>query len=338
MPRRARIDYEGALHHVMVRGLERREIFQDDQDRESFLNRLEIALEQTAAKCHAFALMPNHAHLLITSGKAKISLAMQILLTRYAGYYNWRHHRSGRLFQNRFKSILCDKDAYFLALVRYIHLNPLRAGIVPDLAKLDKYQWTGHAVYMGRQKRTWLATRPVLRQFGRAPKATRRDYRKFIQAGIAEGIREDLRGGGLIRSLGGTWELVKASRRGDKERGDERILGGGAFVEEVLKATKTSEKPLSVLKRKGWDFDRVVAHAAQAVRMQPEDLLRRGHANARSRGRALVCKWMTVDLCESYVRVGARLGISRQSVARRADIGRRIERELKVSLQERAGS
>ena len=95
---------------------------------------------------------------------------------------------------------------------------------------------------------------------------------------------------------------------------------------------------MSALKRKGWDFDRVVAHAAQAVRMQPEDLLRRGHANARSRGRALVCKWMTVDLCESYVRVGARLGISRQSVARRADIGRRIEQALKVSLQERAGS
>ena len=108
MARRARIDYEGALHHVMVRGLERRTIFQDEQDRESFLNRLETALEKTDAKCHAFALMPNHAHLLITSGKHKLSRAIQSLLTRYAGYYNWRHHRSGRLFQNRFKSILCD--------------------------------------------------------------------------------------------------------------------------------------------------------------------------------------------------------------------------------------
>jgi len=138
--------------------------------------------------------------------------------------------------------------------------------------------------------------------------------------------------------MGGTWEVVKASRRGDKERGDERILGSGAFVEEVLKATQTKEKALSALQRKGWDFDKVLAHAARTVGLKPADLLRRGHANARSRGRALVCKWMTVDLCESYVRVGARLGISRQSVTRRADIGRRIERELKVSLQEQAGS
>ena len=211
MPRRARIDYAGALHHVMVRGLERREIFRDDQDRESFLNRLEIALEQTAAKCHAFALMPNHVHLLITSGKAKISLAMQILLTRYAGYYNWRHHRSGRLFQNRFKSILCDKDAYFLALVRYIHLNSFRAGIVSDLAKLDKYPWTGHAVYMGRQKKPWLTTRQVLRQFSRDLKGARRSYRRYVAEGIGQGIREDLRGGGLVRSDRHGWQVKDRS-------------------------------------------------------------------------------------------------------------------------------
>ena len=109
MPRRGRIDYPGALHHIMVRGMEQRKLFKDDKDRRVFLNRLGRFLESTSTKCHAYALMPNHFHLLVVTGESTTSALMQSLLTSYAAYFNRRHDRRGKLYENRYKSILCDK-------------------------------------------------------------------------------------------------------------------------------------------------------------------------------------------------------------------------------------
>ncbi len=130
MPRKARIDAPGALHHIIVRGIERRNIFLDDVDRENFLARLGAVIEDTQTACFAWALIPNHVHLLLRTGDGPISRVMQRLLTGYAVSFNRRHRRHGHLFQNRYKSILCQEDAYLLELVRYIHLNPLRAKMV----------------------------------------------------------------------------------------------------------------------------------------------------------------------------------------------------------------
>ena len=150
MPRKARIDAPGALQHIIVRGIERRKIFYDDTDRDNFLQRLGVVLVDTDTPCFAWALIPNHLHLLLRTGLAPIATVMRRLLTGYAVSFNRRHRRHGQLFQNRYKSILCQKDAYLLELVRYIHLNPLRAKIVLELKKLDKYAYCGHSVVMGK--------------------------------------------------------------------------------------------------------------------------------------------------------------------------------------------
>ena len=132
MPRAPRLDTLGALHHVIVRGIERSTIFRDDTDRTDFLDRIRRLFPETGTVHYAWSL-----------------LSMHRLLGGYGTTFNHRHHRCGHLFQNRFKSTLVEEESYFLELLRYIHLNPLRAGIVSDLDALTRYPWSGHAVLLG---------------------------------------------------------------------------------------------------------------------------------------------------------------------------------------------
>ena len=113
-----------------------------------------IALE-TKTSVYTWALMTNHAHIFLRSGPSGLSLYMRRFLSSYAVSYNRRHCRHGHLFQNHYKSIVCEEDSYFKELVRYIHLNPLRAKLVDNLAKLDRYRYCGHSVLMGRVKNDW---------------------------------------------------------------------------------------------------------------------------------------------------------------------------------------
>lgn len=153
---------------------------------------------------------------------------MRRLLTGYAVVFNLRHHRSGHLFQNRYKSIVCQEDAYLLELVRYIHLNPLRAGLVGSLDDLDAYAWSGHAVLMGNASLDGHQSDEILQMFARKRQIARQKYRRFIADGVAMGKRNELVGGGLRRS-----------RKFDGAEGfeayDERILGSGDFVEQLWK-------------------------------------------------------------------------------------------------------
>ena len=234
MPRGPRLDTPGTLHHVILRGIEQRRIVDDDLDRENFINRLGRLAEDSHTSVYAWALLDNHAHILMRSGPAGISAFMRSVLTGYAVSYNLRHHRHGHLFQNRYKSIVCEEDAYFMELVRYIHLNPLRAGIVDSLAQLDRYPWCGHCVVMAHCDAHWQDRDYVLTWFGKTGRQAKRAYREFVKNGIAQGKRPELVGGGLIRSLGG-WSAVKSLRRsGDREKGDSRILGSSEFVMQVI--------------------------------------------------------------------------------------------------------
>ena len=160
MPRQPRLDAPGLLQHVMARGIERRDIFKDDKDRKAFLERLATVLEETQTQCYAWALIPNHFHLLLRTGQTPLSKVMRRLMTGYAVTFNKRHKRSGHLFQNRYKSVVCEEDPYLLELIRYIHLNPIRAGLVKDLKELDKYPWTGHSAILGRRKNPLILKRP----------------------------------------------------------------------------------------------------------------------------------------------------------------------------------
>ncbi len=133
----------------MGRGLERRRIFNSDTDKQDFLNRLSDSLAETGTECLAWSLMTNHYHLLVWVGDTPLSELMRKLLSGYATDYNRRHRRVGYVFQNRYKSILCDTDSYFLQLVRYIHLNPVKARLIKTVNALEQYPWTGHTALNG---------------------------------------------------------------------------------------------------------------------------------------------------------------------------------------------
>jgi REP element-mobilizing transposase RayT len=151
----------------MIRGIERRKICKDNKDRYNLLDRLAALLPETQTACYAWAIMPNHAHFLFRTGVVPLATVMRRLLTGYAVTFNRRHNRHGQLFQNRYKSIVCQEDVYFKELVRYIHLNPIRAKIVSDLTQLNKYQYCGHSAVMGKRKRPWQDVDYVLRYFGK---------------------------------------------------------------------------------------------------------------------------------------------------------------------------
>jgi REP element-mobilizing transposase RayT len=234
MPRKARLDAPGTLHHVIIRGIEKRIIVDDDNDREDFVNRMGGLAIDTKTAIYAWALMSNHAHILLRSSQEGISRYMRRLLSGYAISYNLRHERHGHLFQNRYKSIVCEEDNYFKELVRYIHLNPFRANMVETPAKLEQYRWCGHGVVLGRQENDWQDRDYVLKWFGKKQGEAKKQYRDYVKKGIALGPRPELIGGGLVRSLGG-WSAVKSVlRQGGKEKGDERILGSGEFVEKMI--------------------------------------------------------------------------------------------------------
>jgi len=266
MPRQPRLDAPGLLNHVMARGIERRDIFKDDKDRKAFLERLATVLEETQTQCYAWALILNHFHLLLRTGQTPLSKVMRRLMTGYAVTFNKRHKRSGHLFQNRYKSVVCEEDPYLLELIRYIHLNPIRVGLVKDLKELEKYPWSGHSAILGNHKNPLIsnhamsyeplamsssdkAPKPlaektiedVLLHFGDTIKVARRRYRRFVSNGIDQGTRPELQGGGLVRSAGGNKAGLLGRKKEEREKGDERILGSGDFVETILGNSSDTE-------------------------------------------------------------------------------------------------
>lgn len=200
MPRAPRLDIPGILQHVIVRGIERRTIFLDDEDKTRFVVRLFSIMGENGTHCFAWAVLSNHFHLLQKTSSMPLSALMRRLLTGYAVVFNRKYNRAGHLFQNRYKSIVCEEEQYLLELVRYIHLNPLRAGLVADLGDLDSYPWSGHSVLMGRQMLGGQDTEQILGRFGKVLADARRNYRQFVADGVHMGRRDELVGGGLRRS------------------------------------------------------------------------------------------------------------------------------------------
>lgn len=315
MPRQARIDAPGAIQHVIVRGIERRKIFHDDRDRDAFVERLRRALVDSATTCYGWALMPNHAHLLLRTGRVPIATMMRRLLTGYAGTFNRRHRRHGHLFQNRYKSILCQEEPYLLELVRYIHLNPLRVRLVRDLGELDSYPYAGHSALMGKQENDWQETGFVLGQFGRRVGVARRAYRAFVEAGIPLGRKPELVGGGLIRSLGG-WMAVKALGKGAARlKGDERILGDSEFVLDVLEASEEHLRRKERLQRQGCDMDWLARQVATVFGIRPDDIYRTGKHPQLVAARSVFSYWAVRDLGLTTTAVARTLGLTQPAVS-----------------------
>lgn len=318
MPRFARIDMPGLLQHVMVRGIEKRDIFVDDKDRQSFLARLSALLQETSTDCLAWALLSNHVHLLLRPRQEKLARLMRRLLTGYATTFNLRYRRVGHLFQNRYKSIVCEEDPYLLELVRYIHLNPLRAGIVVSLEALDRYPWSGHAVLMGGRELPGQVTDEVLSRFGRSPREARRHYRAFVQDGIERGKRDDLGGGGLrraLREIADTDELF-----------DVRILGSGAFVESLHRESDAPE-PAPVM-----SLVALAKRVAGAHSVKVEELRLRKRSKQLVAARSVLCYFAVRELGHNGAEVGRMLNVSRSGVSAAASRGEVMIREDQALL------
>jgi putative transposase len=215
MARKPRIEYPGAFFHIIVRGNNRENIFLNSTDYFRYLQKLGYFCEEGDTTLYAYCLMPNHIHLLVEMGKVSLSKVLQRFHTWYTLYFNRRYDRVGHLFQGRYKAILCDRDAYLLELVRYIHLNPLRAGLVEVL---EDYPWSSHRIYIGVDKSEAIDPSFVLGQLSRDPSAAKKSYKSFVMEAISQGRRQD---------------LYKVS--------DQRILGNEAFHKQVFQRHRGEE-------------------------------------------------------------------------------------------------
>ena len=315
MPRSARIDAPGILHHVIGRGIERRRIFLDDGDRSDFVQRLSKLALGGAMDVYAWALMPNHFHILCKTRLQPLSVSMHRLLTGYVVNFNRRRRRHGHLFQNRFKSIVCQEDRYFKEMVRYIHLNPLRARLVAGVKELERFPFCGHGPILGKGPDPWQDVDHVLSFFGKGPDA-RRGYRRFVAAGRDMGRRPELVGGGLIRSQGGWSEVLALRQRAEKTASDQRILGDGEFVAEVM--AQSGESLKSTLR---WSLVKPGIECVGQEICQEFDLSA-GELRSGSRRRAVVAarsvlSWIAVrELGYSGADVARYLGVTNSCVTR----------------------
>jgi len=217
MARPPRIEFPGAFYHVLERGNQRQEIFLDDKDRGAFLERVQRYKKDTGFILYAYVLMPNHVHLLIETANVPLSKIMQLINLTYTQYFNRKYNEVGHVFQGRYKALLCDRDEYLLSLVRYIHLNPVRAGLVN---KPSQYKWSSHSEYLGGGKGI-VDTEMVLRFFSDRSISALRKYEEFIHEAIGEGKNES---------------FYKATIG--------QILGDDQFLGEVEKRLNWRDKPL----------------------------------------------------------------------------------------------
>lgn len=298
MPRQARIDIPGQMYHVMARGIERGIIFLEKEDYEDFRDRMTEWLGRTGAKCLAWCLMPNHFHFLVLRGGRPLSEMMHHVMTGYAINFNLRHGRVGHLFQNRYKAIICDIDEYLLELAPYIHLNPLRAGLVKDLPGLMEYAWCGHASAVGGSLDGILDREELLSHFGELERHAVLSYYRIMEEKAA-----DLRKRGLSAGVQGLSTGVEILT-------DRRILGRSDFVEAVLKA---ADEPL---KRDKKSAAEVLAEVETESGIARTDILRHSHERGPARARAIYCYRCVTEAALNGRELGLELGLSSGAVSK----------------------
>jgi REP element-mobilizing transposase RayT len=333
MPRKARIDAPDALHHIIIRGIERKAIFKDNADRANFLERLGRIVSETETSCYAWVLMTNHVHLLLKTGLAPIATVMRRLLTGYAVSFNRRHRRHGQLFQNRYKSFLCEEDVYLKELVRYIHLNPLRAKMVKDPKALKKYRWCGHSALMGKVEAGFQDTGYVLRLFGKSIGQARRAYESFVSKCVGQGRRPDLVGGGLLRSVGG-WAALKGFRDiGIRIKGDERLLGSSDFVERVLKQADEQLEEKYRLQVSVISLPALLEKVAHHYKLDPENLKSASKERPVTKARRVLCYIAVRKLRYKCTDVAKAVGISAVTVSKAVSLGSKLSEIAKTQKQ-----
>ena len=210
MARKRRIHVTGGVYHVIMRGNARQNIFLDTGDRATWQSIVKRTFHSYEHRLHAFCWMTNHVHMAIQAGSTPLGPAMSFLSSQYARRFNFKHRRSGHLFERRYRAILVQQESYLKELIRYIHLNPVRAHMVDTPGK---YRWSSHNALLGRHQYEWLTTTYVLAMFGSTRRQARQNYQLFMQEDVAETI-------------------LKQLRRGSDE--DERLLGNDDWLADVM--------------------------------------------------------------------------------------------------------
>lgn len=256
MARKPRLHENGGVYHVMLRGNGGQAIFFDDEDHTHFYFLLEQGIARYGHRIHGFCLMSNHVHLAIQVGEEPLAKIMQNLSFRYTRWINRKQKRIGHLFQGRYKAIMVDRDVYLLELVRYIHLNPVRAKLV---RQPQNYAWSGHRAYLGQEALAWLNTDWVLSQFSTRLAGSRKRYETFLHEGRSEGRREEFHCGG---------------------DNDQRVLGDDRFVEKVLHMSCAPAKHITL--------DKLIKIVCHEYRLAESDLAAVGRKRQASEARCII--------------------------------------------------
>lgn len=242
MARKPRIHYAGAVYHVLIRGNANQKIFFETSDYLRFLRFIGEGIQKYRHQVHAYCLMPDHIHMAVQVGDIPLSRIMQNLSFRYTQWMNRRQDRVGHLFQGRYKAVLVDANSYLLELVRYIHLNPVRAGMVKSP---EAYPWSSHLSYLGEKKLPWLRMDWVLSRFSSSSGQTGNEYREFVHSELAGGQREEFHRGtkGERRALGESPFIEEVFRRAQQERNKD--LSMGDIIRRVCEHYGVKETELS---------------------------------------------------------------------------------------------
>jgi len=306
LARQLRIEYPGALYHVTSRGNEKKDIFRSIKDREKFLSYLSLAWERHGAVFHAYCLMSNHFHLMVETPLGNLSWIMKHINGSYTTYFNVKHKRVGHLLQGRYKAVLVQADTYAAELSRYIHLNPVRAKMVPSP---EEYQWSSCRRYLEGTEPSWLSTSLVLGYFGTEFENRRRNYRDYLYEAIGKESRDPL-----------------------ADSAASTILGNDDFVRDIREKYldgKEKDRELPALRdlTRGPDIADIKAVSEEAF---PED-----SRLARMAGIYLCWRFSGAKLKE----IGDLYGISESGVNRSCDrLESRLEkdRHLEEELQQMA--
>jgi len=254
---------------------------------------------------------------------------MRSVLTGYAVYYNKKNKRRGYLYQNRYKSILCQEDRYLLKLVAYIHLNPLRARIVKDFKELARYKWCGHGAIIGITSHSWQDADYVLSLFSRRVSEARERYIEFVKEQFTQNTGDQFISGGLRRSCGG-WQGVEKLKI-DREywRGDERMLGDSDFVDEVLRTAEEELARKERLIKRGWSIDKLISHVCGIFNVEESAVLLKGRRDTKSQAKSAICYLAHQKLGVSGVDIARRLGISNVAVSKNIRSGAEVIKDKK---------
>ncbi len=281
MATKKRITVVGAIAHVMARGIDGIPLFKIDEDRHYFRNQLSEYLNKTGYLCYGWTVMDTHYHLVLRCSDRPLDELMRSLNSRYARYYNKKYHRRGYLFQDRYKSIISQDQGYLEELIRYVHLNPVRAGICKGLEELDNYPWCGHGVFMGKCSMSFQNTETVLKRFGSNTVSARLNYKKFMEEGL-----KTVTDGWIV-------DKVRESNRGVNKKDEPGcwVIGDRDFIVSVINKNKERLR-LNHIKHKYSSVEEVLEIIAEENKLTSEEI------KGRSRlGKVSECRKKFVYLC-----------------------------------------